>query len=151
MATLVTEALQKGKPRPGGKPPVSKPEDQKGMAKAKPEDQKSQTDKPKTKKKKTSNTVMVWRKLIAAKACTSGKITFTDEFRGKNPKRGKAAIRYTLYKEGMDVPAYIEVSNKAGNAKAQAQTDVRWDVASGFILVDGKTAEQILASVAPAK
>lgn len=45
----------------------------------------------------------------------------------ENPKRGGAADRYALYKNGMTVDEYIAAGGK--------RADVNWDVAQGFIEV----------------
>jgi hypothetical protein len=58
----------------------------------------------------------------------------------ENPKKRGAAARFGYYKrgaEGMTVAEYIEASHKAGNPKALAKEDVKWDFTAGFISVDG--------------
>lgn len=45
--------------------------------------------------------------------------------KGANPKRGTAAERFALYKNGMTVDEYIAAGGK--------RADVNWDVAQGFI------------------
>lgn len=45
----------------------------------------------------------------------------------ENPKRGKSAERYKLYRSGMTVGDFI----KAGGQRA----DIKWDLAHGFIKV----------------
>jgi hypothetical protein len=109
--------------------PAPKAEDQKAGPAGDQKDVKAKA------KKKLSPTVLEWRRLIKEKACASGTISVSPEAKAKNPKRGKAASRFNLYKDGMTVEQYIEASHKAGNAKALAQSDIRWDVASGFISI----------------
>jgi hypothetical protein len=93
-------------------------------------DKKDDGSKPKT-KKKISATVTKWRALPKEIPDAKAKIKIirTD----KNPKRGKAADRFTLYKDGMSAAEYIELSHSKGNPKAMAREDIRWDLASGFI------------------
>lgn len=60
-----------------------------------------------------------------------------------NPKKRNAAKRFDFYKrgaEGMTVGEYIEASHKAGNPKALAKEDVKWDYTAGFISIDGQKA-----------
>lgn len=90
--------------------------------------------KPKS-KKKLSPTVVEWHRITKAKEAASGKITLTDKGKADKPKRNKAMDRFKLYRDGMSVAEYIEESHKAGNSKALAQADVRWDVAKGLITV----------------
>lgn len=82
-------------------------------------------------KKKASDTVVKWR---ATKAFPhEGVITLIAT---NNPKSRGAAARFAIYKNGQTVGQYIEASHKAGNSKALAAADVRWDVAAGFIKVE---------------
>jgi hypothetical protein len=53
-----------------------------------------------------------------------------------NPKRGKSASRYSLYKDGMSVASYVEKSVRAGNPARVAKADLRWDEAHKFISVE---------------
>ena len=53
----------------------------------------------------------------------------------KNPKGGKAEGRFALYRDGQTVAEYVAASVKAGNPKALARNDVRWDLVAGFISV----------------
>lgn len=82
------------------------------------------------KAKKVSGQVSRWK---AQKAFPlEAKIT---EVRKENPKRKSAAGRFALYEEGMTVGDYIKKSNEAGNTKALAMADIRWDHVAGFITV----------------
>jgi hypothetical protein len=113
---------------PTGSPPLApnKPEDQK-VAGA--EDQKNAPTGDK-KKRKASNTVTNWKAQKAFPLDAKIHIVSTS-----NPKRRAAATRFNLYTEGMTVGQYIEASHKAGNSKALAMADVRWDHVSEFIKV----------------
>jgi hypothetical protein len=99
-----------------------------------PKDDKPASDTPK-KKRKFSAHHLAWK---ATK-------DFPDTARivvlsAENPKKRGAATKFNHYKrgaEGMTVGEYIEASHKAGNAKAVAKEDVKWDFTAGFISVDG--------------
>jgi hypothetical protein len=100
---------------------------------AKVEDQKSAPASEGTAKKvkKPSKTVTNWRNLRPVKdeemvAVIPGSV-----------KRKSAATRFALYADGMNVGQYVEKSVQAGNAKALAQQDVRWDYVKGLITLDG--------------
>jgi hypothetical protein len=86
-------------------------------------------------KKKLSATVVEWHRITKAKEAATGTIRLTDKGKADKPKRAKAMDRFKLYRDGMTVAEYIEESHKAGNSKALAQADVRWDVAKGLITV----------------
>lgn len=119
-------------PTPAVAAPALVPGDQKPVPATKGGDQKDA--KPKS-KKKLSPTVVEWHRITKAKEAASGTIRLTDKGRADNPKRRNALVRFKLYKDGMTVAEYIEESHKAGNSKALAQADVRWDVAKGLITV----------------
>jgi hypothetical protein len=95
------------------------------------------TDAPATPKKK--------RKWSAHHLAWKATKDFPDTARivvlsAENPKKRGAAAKFNHYKrgaEGMTVGEYIEASHKAGNAKAVAKEDVKWDFTAGFISVDG--------------
>lgn len=81
-------------------------------------------------------TVELWKELVKAKACKPHQIIrLTNGSRRRNPKRGRAEGRFALYRDGMTVGEYVQISSDAGNPKALALADVCWDVASGFIVV----------------
>lgn len=96
-------------------------------AEAKPEGAKPEGEKA---KRKASDTVVKWRATKAFPHEGVIKMIATN-----NPKSRGAKDRFALYKDGMTVGQYIEASHKAGNSKALATADVRWDVAAGFISV----------------
>jgi hypothetical protein len=53
----------------------------------------------------------------------------------ENPKRGKSASRFALYKNGLTVDTYIEKSVAAGNTPALARADLKWDTERKFIAI----------------
>jgi hypothetical protein len=88
----------------------------------------------KTKKpRKISPTVVAWK--ATKNFPLEAKITLNPELKEANPKRRKAADRFALYRNGMTVGEYIEASHKAGNSKALAMADIRWDQAAKFLTV----------------
>jgi hypothetical protein len=99
-----------------------------------PKADESKADTPK-KKRKWSAHHLAWK----------GTKDFPDTARivvlsAENPKKRTAKFRFDHYKrgaEGMTVGEYIEASHKAGNAKALAKEDIKWDWTAGFISVDG--------------
>lgn len=52
-----------------------------------------------------------------------------------NPKRGAAATRFALYRDGMTVGEYIAAVTKAGAKSAVATADLKFDVARNFIAI----------------
>lgn len=67
-------------------------------------------------------------------------IRIQKDYAERNPKRSKgttgAKERFALYRNGMTVEQYIKASTDAGNPKALAQNDVRWDIAHDFIVCE---------------
>lgn len=53
----------------------------------------------------------------------------------KNPKRGAAAGRFALYRDGMTVGDYITAVTKAGAKSAVATADLKFDAARNFIAI----------------
>jgi hypothetical protein len=53
----------------------------------------------------------------------------------RDPERGKSAIRFSLHRSGQTVKRYIEKSVEAGNTRALAVADLKWDVEHKFISV----------------
>lgn len=126
-----------------------RPKDQKApkttpVTEAKTEDQtatKAGDQKDATTPKKVSAKVTEWRDANKAKLYRSGTIMVSTEAKAKNPKRNKdqnkpgAASRFALYRDGMSVAEYVSEVNEVKKyaSKAQAQSDVVWDVVHGFI------------------
>ena len=81
--------------------------------------------------KKISPTVIQWRNM-KQNYPDSGIINFGPK---PSDKRGKAKTRFGFYRDGMSVVEYVTVSHGAGNPKALAHADIRWDVVKGFITV----------------
>ena len=52
-----------------------------------------------------------------------------------NPKRGAAATRFALYRDGMTVGDYIKAVTAAGGKSAVATADLKFDVARNFIAI----------------
>ena len=52
-----------------------------------------------------------------------------------NPKRGAAATRFALYRDGMTVGEYIAAVTKAGVKSAVATADLKFDAARNFIAI----------------
>jgi len=51
-----------------------------------------------------------------------------------NPKRGKSAERFALYRDGMTVGEYLDASSKAtGSKRGKWAADLRWDAERGYI------------------
>lgn len=71
----------------------------------------------------------------AKKTSAGGRRLFTEDgvitilHKGENPKRGTAADRYDLYRNGMTVAAYIAAGGQ--------RRDVVWDAKQGWISVKG--------------
>jgi hypothetical protein len=61
--------------------------------------------------------------------------------RGENPKRGAAATRYALYRDGMTVGDYVKAVTEANpkNNRGLAIADLAWDTNHGFITVNAAT------------
>lgn len=81
--------------------------------------------------KKPSQTVKDWKALD--KGWPDEKLKIHILVKDKNPKRGKAADRFNLYRNGMSVSQYIEECKKLGTARGAALQDVRWDFVKKFI------------------
>jgi hypothetical protein len=58
--------------------------------------------------------------------------------RSTNPKKGKSAERYALYRDGMTVQEYTDAVVKAGYSKTFANGDLKWDSGPrhGFIRIE---------------
>lgn len=65
----------------------------------------------------------------------TGKITIVNP-NAKNPGT-KGGKRFSLYRNGQTVQAYIDASTKAGNRAALAKADLMWDFNHEFITVTG--------------
>jgi hypothetical protein len=52
-----------------------------------------------------------------------------------NPKRGKSAKRFALYRNGLTVEKYVAASVAAGNPARLARADLNWDVVHKFIAI----------------
>lgn len=51
-----------------------------------------------------------------------------------NPKRGKSAERFALYRDGMTVGEYLDASSAlTGSKRGKWSCDLRWDAERGFI------------------
>jgi hypothetical protein len=122
MAKIVGSAAEKESGKPTASPEIRKTHED------------SKTKDPAKKTKKVSPTVIAWRDLDKDIPDRDGKQKITVLAKDKVPKRGDAAKRFGLYKDGMTVTEYIELSHKnTGVSKAGAREDIRWDVVKGFI------------------
>jgi hypothetical protein len=126
----VKTAVPNNKKTNGDKPspaiaavPATKPEDQKP---AQAGDQKSAP------KKVITKTVAAWRAQKAFEPTLKIYLLRKD-----NPKRAKAAVRFSLYKDAMTVQQYIDIMKDQTPSRTAKATmaDIRWDVAAGFIEV----------------
>jgi hypothetical protein len=52
-----------------------------------------------------------------------------------NPKRGNSARRFSLYRSGQTVQAYIDKVVAAGTPARVAKADIAWDLQRKFIAV----------------
>lgn len=53
-----------------------------------------------------------------------------------NPKRGKSAERFSLYRDGMTIGEYLDASSRAtGSKRGKWASDLRWDTERGYIEV----------------
>lgn len=52
-----------------------------------------------------------------------------------NPKRGKAATRFALYRDGMTVGEYIHACVDKGDKPGVATADLKFDLARNFIVI----------------
>lgn len=53
-----------------------------------------------------------------------------------NPKRGKAATRFALYRDGMSVKEYIEGCVAKGDKPGVATADLKFDAERNFIVIE---------------
>src|SRR5688572_20764989 len=70
-----------------------------------------------------------------AKIIGDGKAQITSIL--PNPKRGKAAARYALYRNGMTIESYIASCTKLNVPTRTARADIAWDLQHGFIKLTG--------------
>ena len=132
---------------PRSKGPATRP----ASAQAKPEDQKTATspvtgDQPKAGDQKTrakrvikeGSTVDRWQKSNKAGEYKSGTIRVIQPWVDEaHPKRKTAGTRYKLYRDGMSVEDYQKlVVEQKLNTMAGVLSDIRWDVAKGYIRVE---------------
>ena len=127
---VVADAPKLAAVEAGDQKPVPEPKagDQKAKAGAKAGDQKSGSEAKKP--KKTSDTVIKWRELGKTVYAPTAVITLKVP---ENPKRNKAKVRFSFYKNGMTVAAYQKAVEACGQTAKGAMSDMRWDVASDFI------------------
>ena len=117
----------KTKPTSGAKKPAAK------KPAAKPEAAAKKTAPTKTAAKPEVKKAAPAKKAEAAAAKKPGRApAFTDDMKikvlvGENPKRGSAAERFALYKNGMTVAAYLDAGGK--------RPDISWDSKQGWIQV----------------
>ena len=51
-----------------------------------------------------------------------------------NPKRGKSAERFALYRDGMAVGEYLDATSAlTGSKRGKWSADLRWDAERGYI------------------